>query len=71
MSAFIVNFIDVFKAGFALKYEKNKGIACVFLLLYIISGYFFYEGLISLFPIIIAIFGLYLTFFVRGLWLNL
>lgn len=71
ISAFFVNFVDVFKAWFALKYWKNKKVALFFLFLYIIWWYLFYENLISLIPILTAIFWLYLTFFVRGLYLNL
>lgn len=71
MTAFIVNFLDIFKAIFALKFDKNKLIASIFLLLYTFSWFIFYENFISLFPILLAIFWLYLTFFVRGIWLNL
>lgn len=71
MSAFFVNFIDVFKAWFALKYGNNKKIAGVFLILYSIWGIFFYRDIISVLPIVLAIFWLYLTFFVRWIWLNL
>ncbi len=70
LSAFIVNFIDIFKSVFALKYGKNKKIAFGFFLTYLIAWYFFFENIISFLPIWLAIFWLYLTFFVRWVFLN-
>lgn len=70
-SAFIVNFIDIFKNFIALKYEKNKYLFLWFLLLYLWWGIYTYTDILSLIPIFAAISWLFLAFYVRWIWLNI
>lgn len=70
-SAALVNGIDVIKNGLALKYEKNKYLTLIFVVLYIIIWFLTYSSPISLIPTINALLWTFLVFYVRWVWLNI
>jgi len=70
-SASLINFVDVFKNFFALKFKNNKYFAWFFIIFYLIVWYFSYESPISIIPVFNALLSTLLVFFVRGIWLNI
>ena len=70
-AAALINGVDVIKNILALKYERNKYLASLFVIVYIIIWFLTYNWYISLIPTLNAVLGTFLVFFVRGIWLNL
>ncbi len=71
LAASLIHFIDLFKNILALKYEKSKKLAFIFIIFYIIVWFISYESYISLIPSVTAVFSTYLVFYVRWIWLNI
>ncbi len=71
LAASAVQFFDVIKNLFALKFEKNKYVALFFILAYILIWFFTYKDVYSLIPILTSIFWVILVFYVRWVWLNI
>lgn len=71
IAASLINIVDVFKNILALKYEKSKKIASIFIIFYIIVWFISFENYISLIPTLTAVISTYLVFYVRWVWLNI
>lgn len=71
MVAWFINLIDVIKNALALKYNKSKKIASLFIVLYIIIWFILFDWYISLIPTMNALLSTYLVFYVRWVWLNI
>lgn len=71
LSAWLVNFFDIFKNLISLKYEKNLKLVLWITAIYIIIWIFTYNWYISIIPTLTAIISTYLVFFVRWIYLNL
>lgn len=67
--ASFINYFDVLKNAFALKYEKKKWFFYIFIASYLIIGITTYKDLYSIFPIFAVLFSTYLVFYVR--WVKL
>lgn len=71
ITAWLINFIDVFKNALALKYKKSNKIVITFVIFYIIVWILSYDWYISLIPTINALLSTFLVFYIRWVWLNL
>lgn len=70
LSAFFINFIDIFKNLLAVKFPNNKKILSVILVFYFVVGIFMYlkdENFITLIPIIGSVCGLIVVFLLKGI----
>lgn len=71
MPASFINFFDVLKNAFALKFEKKKYFFFIFIVSYLLIWFFTYENFYSLFPISAVLFSSFLVFYVRWIKLKL
>jgi hypothetical protein len=69
--ASFINYFDVLKNWFALKYERKKWFFYIFIVAYLLIWIFTYKDIYSLFPTFAVLFSTFLVFFVRWLKLKL
>ncbi len=71
ISAWLINFFDIFKNLFSLKYEKNLQLVILISLFYLIIWIFSYNWILSLIPTTTAILSTFLVFYIRSIYLNI
>ncbi|MCP4524020.1 MAG: YgjV family protein [Candidatus Gracilibacteria bacterium] len=72
LSAAYINIFDVFKNAASLKWKRNKQVTAGIVLIYLVIGYFTFDGeLVSTIPIITSVLGTFILFFLEGIKLRL